>query len=100
MNRRRSRRLSVLNGGRIVIRKFALTTRCILATAATFVGIVSASAADIARQRAMPPAQPVYAPIYSWTGPYVGINGGGAWGRSNFSAPFATGNFNTSGGLI
>ncbi len=61
-------------------------------------GVASAAAADI--QRAMPAKAPVYvAPIYNWTGFYVGINGGGGWGHSDFSAPFA-GSSNLSGGLV
>ena len=64
-------------------------------------GVASASAADLPRRQAMPAKAPMYmAPIYSWTGPYIGINGGGGWGRSNFSSPLATDNFNTSGGLV
>jgi outer membrane immunogenic protein len=40
-------------------------------------------------------------PAYNWTGPYIGISGGGGgWGHSDFSAPLSSGNFNTSGGLI
>lgn len=38
-------------------------------------------------------------PVYNWTGFYVGINGGGGWGRSNW-ASIPTGDFNTSGGLV
>jgi len=34
------------------------------------------------------------------TGPYVGINGGGGWGNSSFSAPLPSTNFDTSGGLV
>jgi outer membrane immunogenic protein len=48
----------------------------------------------------MPTKAPVYAPIYNWTGAYIGINGGGGWGRSDVSAPFASGGFNTSGGVV
>ncbi len=44
-------------------------------------------------------AAPYIAPAYNWTGFYAGINGGGGFGRSDFSAPFPTGSFNTSGGL-
>lgn len=63
-------------------------------------GVASASAADIARP--MPTKAPAYVPpvAYNWTGFYVGINGGGGWGRSDFSPPFASGAFNTSGGLV
>ncbi len=64
-------------------------------------GVASASAADIQRRQAMPAKAPPYvAPPYNWTGFYVGINGGGAWGRSDFSDPFAAGSFKTSGGLV
>ncbi len=51
----------------------------------------------------LPPATylPVV-PFYSWTGFYLGINGGGAFGTSNWTDPAfaATGNFNPSGFLI
>ena len=64
------------------------------------IGTIAASAADIPR-RAAPPRQPVVAaPLFTWTGAYVGINGGYGWGRSNFSAPFTTGSFDVSGGLV
>jgi outer membrane immunogenic protein len=39
---------------------------------------------------------PAYAPAYNWSGFYLGLNGGGGWGRSDWST---TGTFNTSGGL-
>jgi len=64
-------------------------------------GSASASAADIQRRQVMPAKAPMYmAPPYNWTGFYVGINGGGAWGSSDFSAPFPTGSFDLSGGLV
>ena len=54
-------------------------------------------------------APPVYVPppaVLSWTGPYVGLNGGGGWGTTDhtFTGVVAgltasTGNFKTSGGL-
>lgn len=64
-------------------------------------GSASAQAADIQR-RQMPAKAPAYLPPppYNWTGFYVGINGGGGFGHSDFSAPFSTGSFNTSGGLV
>jgi outer membrane immunogenic protein len=62
-------------------------------------GIASASAADLPR-RPMPAKAPLYVPpAWTWTGFYIGINGGGGWGRSDFSAPFSTGTFDTSGWL-
>jgi outer membrane immunogenic protein len=63
-------------------------------------GVASASAADIARRVAPAPLQQVYVAPFTWTGAYVGINGGYGWGKSNFSAPFPSGSFDTSGGLV
>jgi outer membrane immunogenic protein len=40
---------------------------------------------------------PAYNPIYTWTGFYVGINGGGGWGSSQWDA---VNSFDVSGGLI
>ena len=39
---------------------------------------------------------------YNWTGFYIGINGGGAFGNTNWTDPNdpPTGNFNVSGYLI
>jgi outer membrane immunogenic protein len=56
-----------------------------------------ASAADLSRRYPPPPAAPIYAPVYNWTGFYIGVNGGGAFGHSNWDS--ATG-FNLTGGLI
>src|SRR5438067_5007467 len=59
----------------------------------------AAGAADLpARYPAAPllPA-PIYAPIYNWTGFYLGINGGGGWGRSQWDG---IDTFDISGGLI
>jgi len=49
-----------------------------------------------------PPAYIPIAPIYSWTGFYIGLNGGGAFGNSNWLDPVLgnSGNFNASGFLI
>jgi outer membrane immunogenic protein len=51
-------------------------------------------AADIPRYQAPPP---VYSPGYYWTGFYLGINGGGGWGTSQWDG---VGQFDVSGGLI
>lgn len=62
--------------------------RLIFATTAVFAlaGIGSASAADMAFKAPPPP------PWYDWTGFYVGLNGGGSWGRSD---TYYTGGLNT-----
>src|SRR3981081_4129547 len=74
--------------------------RILLASAGVLamVGLIgSAHAADL-RRRQMAVRAPVYAaPYYNWTGLYVGINGGGAWGSSRWDS---TGSFDTSGGMI
>ena len=48
---------------------------------------------------------PAYAPVpmYNWSGVYIGINGGGGWGRSSHTDAalgLATGNFDVKGGLV
>jgi outer membrane immunogenic protein len=56
----------------------------------------SAAAADLPRPAPYYPKAPVYVP-YSWTGFYVGLNGGGAFGSSTWDS---TGSRNISGGLV
>ena len=43
------------------------------------------------------PRPAVYDPVYNWTGFYLGINGGGGWGRSQWDG---VDKFDVSGGLI
>ncbi len=66
-------------------------------------GLQSASAADLGTPyKALPPV-----PMFSWTGWYLGVNGGGAWGQTDHSVtasalglPAATtGNFPVAGGV-
>ena len=78
------------------MKNFLLASAGILA-----MSVIAASAADLPRQRMPAKAEPVYVPpVWSWTGFYVGINGGGGFGRSDFTAPFPSGSFDTSGGLV
>jgi len=64
----------------------------------------SAMAADLSK----PHAAPVYTkapmmPLYSWSGCYIGIEGGGAWGTSrheDVNSVHITSDYNVSGGLI
>jgi outer membrane immunogenic protein len=75
--------------------------RLVLATAGilTLAALNPAAAADLSRRYQPPPPvqAPIMAQVYNWTGFYVGVNGGGAWGQSDWSR---TGNFDVSGGLV
>ncbi len=57
----------------------------------------AAAAADLSRPPPYYPKAPIVAPLYSWTGFYVGVNGGGAFGSSKWDS---TNSFNIDGGLI
>jgi outer membrane immunogenic protein len=66
-----------------------------------------ALAADLPQPAPQPPRAPAtyvpaQAPYFSWTGIYVGINGGGAFGQSNWTDPTlgSTGNFSVDGFLV
>jgi outer membrane immunogenic protein len=80
--------------------------RILLSTAAAAALISAAQvavAADMPVRRPLPPQAAVVAPapIFNWSGFYVGINGGYAWGKSEFEYPgIATGGFKTDGWLI
>ncbi len=77
--------------------------------AATFVLSASlvAKAADLPQP---PPPQapaayvPVVAPVYNWSGIYVGINGGWGWGNGKWTANTSSGSFsanaNENGGIV
>jgi outer membrane immunogenic protein len=74
------------------MKRFLLAGLGLLALAAA----VPASAADL--PRSMPYKAPAYVNAYNWTGFYLGINGGGAWGDSDWNG-FGVGN-SPSGGMI
>jgi outer membrane immunogenic protein len=58
----------------------------------------TAAAADLPPAPSVPYYKaPVYVPTYNWSGFYLGINGGGGWGRSDWTT---TSSFSTSGGLV
>ncbi len=61
-------------------------------------GLGTASAADLPRQAPVYKAPPYIAPVFNWTGFYVGLNGGGAWGKSKWTGIPA--DFDVSGGLV
>jgi outer membrane immunogenic protein len=84
--------------------------KVVMLTSMVVVGVglaTAASAADLAVQAPAYKAAPVVLP-FSWTGCYLGVEGGGVWGRSkdtdsdptnvNFGLPINNG-FNVSGGL-
>src|SRR5215213_3448971 len=62
---------------------------------------IAATAADL--RRPLPYAAPAapYMPYFTWTGFYIGANGGYGWGESRWNFPGGTtGDFNVSGGAI
>ncbi|HEX2653215.1 MAG TPA: outer membrane protein [Xanthobacteraceae bacterium] len=78
------------------MKRIALAT---LALSALAVGS-SANAADLGRAPYY--KAPMSAPLsyYNWTGLYLGINAGGAFGRSSFDSVLASGEFDASGGMV
>ena len=81
--------------------------KTLLATTAFLTIATTAFAADLAaRAPAYTPAPPILPVVFSWTGCYIGIEGGGNWGRSDQVARSGaaaglpiTGGFDMSGGL-
>jgi outer membrane immunogenic protein len=73
--------------------------RFILAAAGLMAAAMASPAA--AADMPVPYKAPLYAAPFNWTGFYVGINGGYAWGTSNWSAGGATtGDFSPNGALV
>jgi len=74
--------------------------RILIAGALALAAVGQALAADLP-QPGPPPYYKGPVPVFTWTGFYLGINGGFAFGESNWSSPPpATGNFSTDGFLI
>ena len=79
---------------------------CVAAAGLAALSVSSVSAADLAAHAPAP--APVVAPATSWSGFYLGAQGGGGWGTSNetyLGAPndaafIGTQSYNTSGGFV
>jgi len=79
--------------------------RLIISALVSIVAAGHALAADLPQPAPPPPQAPAMyvpaAPIYNWAGIYVGINGGYAFGNSDWTGGAASsGSFSTSGGLV
>ena len=60
----------------------------------------TAIAADLPYRNQMAVKAPAYVPVFTWTGFYIGVNGGGAFGTSTYNfGGLGSASFNTSGGL-
>jgi outer membrane immunogenic protein len=68
----------------------------IIGAAILAVGAVSAHAADIAPRPYTKAPALIVAPVYDWSGIYIGGHGGGVWGDRRFDVP----NYNGVFGLI
>ncbi len=51
-----------------------------VSTLALIAGLASVQAADIQQRPVVKAAPVMMAPVFTWTGPYVGISGGYGWG--------------------
>jgi outer membrane immunogenic protein len=77
--------------------------RLLIVAALALAAGAQARAADMPVPAPVPPPAYVPAvPFYNWTGFYIGINGGGVFGNSNWTDPALapTGNFGVSGALV
>src|ERR1700719_3008483 len=78
--------------------------RILIAGALALVSAVPAFAADLPPAAPPPPRAPAMyvpaAPAFTWTGFYIGLNTGYAFGQSNWTSPMgSTGYFNVNGAL-
>jgi outer membrane immunogenic protein len=92
-------------------RGVSMRTRCVVLFVAAGLSLVLAQSASAADLSLPPPSSSSPPPsFFSWTGWYVGVNGGGGWGTTSHAASvgisgipgipaLSTGNFNTGGGI-
>jgi outer membrane immunogenic protein len=80
--------------------------RILIVAVASLLAASRASAADLPVRTGPAPAYYPIATVYDWGGGYIGINGGYAFGQSNWydalnpSGTGSSGNFNINGGLV
>ena len=79
--------------------------RILIASALALATAAPALAADLPAPAGPPPRAPVAyipaAPAFSWTGVYVGLNGGWGFGQTTWTPPVGTiGSFSTNGGMF
>jgi outer membrane immunogenic protein len=66
-------------------------------------GAATAKAADLPPRYLPPPRAPVFVPFFTWTGFYLGINAGYAFGDTRWTntlTGLSTGDFNTDGFIV
>jgi outer membrane immunogenic protein len=74
--------------------------RTSIAVVALLIAPIAAQSADLPRPSYKAPYAPVYVAPFSWSGFYVGLNGGYGFGTSNWANALATtGDFRVSGAL-
>jgi outer membrane immunogenic protein len=73
-----------------------MNVRIFTASAAFVLLAGTVSAADLVAETPPAPVEQV-APVFTWSGPYLGLQGGGAWGSADFSG---VGSENLNGGLL
>ncbi len=69
------------------------TVSTLLTTAGLSLAAISVGAAADLGARPVYKAPPIVAPVYNWTGCYLGANAGGIWGTSNIDIPGYPSNF-------
>lgn len=76
--------------------------KAVLLAAGIVAALPAANAADLPARTGLPEKAPAYVPrqLYNWTGFYIGVNGGGGFGRSGFSFPGEKDRFDVAGGLL